>query len=265
MLTLLSIMGVVFWVYVIDYAINDDDDSSDSSDQPVEEIPVDEGDNLLLQGTEGDDTLSGGIGYDILTGDEGNDDLRGGEEDDLILGGQDDDLLQGDSGNDVLHGGDGADTMIGGAGSDILDGTSTLDEDALVASLATAKYFSDLSFNFDNTSPDTDEGDVMEGRGGDDDLYMGSNDSATGGAGEDFFIGGEWIRPGEPAIVEDYDEAEDVIFYQFENGGAVPTITTSVDAVTGDATVYADGDEVIVVINAGPGFNSSNVMLFESA
>src|SRR5690606_41542733 len=57
--------------------------------------------NDLLQGAEGNDTLSGGGGNDILEGGAGNDSLGG------------------DAGNDILEGGAGNDSLSGGADSDV--------------------------------------------------------------------------------------------------------------------------------------------------
>ena len=265
MLIALSILfGVAFWVWVIDEVTSDDDDNTSSSDSETAEVtegvPIDEGDNDLLTGTEGDDTLEGGTGLDLAFGLEGDDSVSGVAEDDLLLGGDDSDLVEGGSGNDILVGGEGADTLIGNSGNDIIDGTSRLDEDALLASAQTAETAEDLNFTFSNT-PDTDAGDSIEGRGGDDVLLMGNNDSVSGGSGEDIFEGGFWITPGQPAIIEDYDAAEDAIIYSYEDGGTEPTITTNVDGTTGDATVYADGDEVMIVLAAGPTFNADNVTL----
>ena len=262
MIAAMSILGVVFWVWAIDALVNDDDDESSAASEEeaeVEEISINEGDNDLLQGLEGDDTLAGDEGEDILFGDEGDDALSGGADDDLLLGGGDDDLVEGGEGDDALFGGEGEDTINGGNGADVIDGTDRLDEDVLVASMQSAETDDDLVFEF-GTEQDTDSGDVIDGGAGEDVIVMGSEDSVTGGADGDLFAGGWWIRPGDPAIVEDYDEDEDLLTYTYE-GTTAPTITTDVDAATGDATVYADGNEVIVVINAGPSFNANHVTL----
>lgn len=261
LISLSILLGVVFWVWVIDEVVNDDDDDKSSD---TEETPIDEEGNDLLLGEEGDETLEGEEGDDVLYGDRGNDVLNGGDGGDLLLGGAGDDELVGGSGEDVLVGGEGADTMTGSSGGDLLDGTSLLDEAALVNSLQTADTADDLDIQYGD-GPDTDEGDSIQGLGGDDVILMGSEDSVSGGAGNDLFSAGTWIRPGEPAIIEDYDAAQDVIAYSYEDSGTEPTITTSVDAATGDATVFADGEEVIVVLNAGPSFDENNILLVASA
>ncbi|WP_421447906.1 calcium-binding protein [Ectopseudomonas khazarica] len=114
------------------------------------------GDNDILNGNSGDDTLEGGVGRDQLFGQDDNDLLIGGSGGDVLNGGLGDDrlyadsqvsiesvrqqtqgsgqqgdwlsgglgedLLVGDVGNDVLLGGGGKDTLFGGAGDDILAG-----------------------------------------------------------------------------------------------------------------------------------------------
>lgn len=265
MIAAMSILGVVFWVWAIDALVNDDDDDNSETTEVEPEgddIPVNEGDNDLLLGLEDDDTLSGDVGEDVLVGNEGDDELSGGADDDLLLGGEGDDLVEGDEGGDVLFGGEGEDTLNGGSGADLIDGTDRLDEDQLIASLQTAETSDDLVIEFAGEQ-DNDTGDVIDAGAGEDIILMGSDDSVTGGADGDLFAGGWWIRPGDPAIVEDYDEDEDLLTYTYE-GTTAPAITTDIDAASGDATVFADGEEVIVVINAGPSFNASNVTLLQA-
>ena len=75
-----------------------------------------------LDGLGGNDTLSGAGGNDTLNGDADNDTLNGGEGNDTLNGGTGTDTLQGNNGDDILDGGDGLDTLFGGAGNDILSG-----------------------------------------------------------------------------------------------------------------------------------------------
>src|SRR5690606_34815031 len=76
----------------------------------------------VLDGTPGDDSISGRGAADVITGLEGDDRLYGQGGDDIIAGGEGDDELYGGSGNDVLYGGAGADTLFGDTGDDVLDG-----------------------------------------------------------------------------------------------------------------------------------------------
>jgi Ca2+-binding RTX toxin-like protein len=71
-----------------------------------------------VNGTDGNDTLTGGAGEDVLVGGAGDDTL------DAQAGA---DMLFGDVGTDVLHGGDGADVLAGGAGDDALYGDGSSD------------------------------------------------------------------------------------------------------------------------------------------
>ncbi|MEQ9726992.1 calcium-binding protein [Pseudomonas sp. WHRI 8822A] len=70
---------------------------------------------MVLQGTSGNDTLTGYASADMISGGAGND---------SIIGGSGNDTLDGGSGNDVIVGGIGDDRLLGGAGNDQLQGGS---------------------------------------------------------------------------------------------------------------------------------------------
>jgi len=75
---------------------------------------------LAMQGTTGNDSITGFASNDIIDGLGGDDTLSGGEGNDTLLGGDGQDQLYGDAGNDTLNGGLGAnDYMSGGEGNDI--------------------------------------------------------------------------------------------------------------------------------------------------
>ncbi|MGR8931549.1 MAG: VCBS domain-containing protein [Gammaproteobacteria bacterium] len=74
----------------------------------------------ILEGTSGNDNLSGGAGDDRIYGYAGNDTLSGGADNDLIRGGAGNDSLSGGTGNDILIDGNGADTFAGGEGDDFI-------------------------------------------------------------------------------------------------------------------------------------------------
>ncbi len=85
----------------------------------------------VMNGGDGDDQLYGKDGKDTLLGGDGDDQLYGEDDNDILLGGDGDDQLYGEDGNDILLGGDGDDqlygedgndTLRGGAGNDSLDG-----------------------------------------------------------------------------------------------------------------------------------------------
>jgi Ca2+-binding RTX toxin-like protein len=79
------------------------------------------GDDVLVGGG-GDDVLDGAAGADMLFGDAGADVLHGGDGPDVLAGGAGDDTLYGDAGADRLWGQDGNDFLVGGAGDDELSG-----------------------------------------------------------------------------------------------------------------------------------------------
>ena len=112
--------------------------------------------NLNLVGTEGPDTLTGGIGNDTIDGLGGDDVLSGGFGADIIFGGTGDDFIFGNEGNDILNGGDGNDTVSGDEGNDTI-----IDDSASV------------------------EGDLLFGGPGDDIILTNGNAHVVGGPGAD--------------------------------------------------------------------------------
>jgi Ca2+-binding RTX toxin-like protein len=77
---------------------------------------------MVLQATDGDDTIYGYENDDVFDGGLGSDTIRGGGGNDTLLGGDGDDYLYGDDGDDNLDGGAGQDILNGGIGDDILRG-----------------------------------------------------------------------------------------------------------------------------------------------
>ena len=75
----------------------------------------------------GNDLLNGSAGNDILSGGNGNDTLNGGEHSDSLSGALGADILNGGQGGDSLNGGFGADILNGGAGGDFLTGARHAD------------------------------------------------------------------------------------------------------------------------------------------
>ncbi|MEO5822334.1 MAG: hypothetical protein ABIT71_17645 [Vicinamibacteraceae bacterium] len=83
----------------------------------------------VLDGGDGNDTITGGGGGEALSGGIGNDILNGGAGADTLIGGPDADTLTGGPGVDPHLGGDGDDTMIWnpGDGSEPVDGEAGVD------------------------------------------------------------------------------------------------------------------------------------------
>ena len=76
------------------------------------------GGNDALLGFAGSDCLFGGSGKDYLSGAAGNDFLSGGPGNDELRGGNGNDDLNGNGGNDVIVGGRGEDQIDAGSGND---------------------------------------------------------------------------------------------------------------------------------------------------
>ena len=95
------------------------------------------GDHVVIGGTEGDDTMVGGIGDDSIWGRAGNDRIEGGDGADHIEGGPGDDIItdlsgpdviEGGSGNDVISSGNEEDVVFGDAGKDFIVNSSEFGE-----------------------------------------------------------------------------------------------------------------------------------------
>ncbi len=74
------------------------------------------------KGTEGDDTISGGLEADKIYSKNGNDFIYGNNGDDEIYSGLGNDYLYGEEGNDYLYGEEGDDILNGGLGDDYTEG-----------------------------------------------------------------------------------------------------------------------------------------------
>jgi len=168
---------------------------------------------LLVQGGDGNDTITGSIGDDLLRGDDGNDLIDGGAGDDTIDGGANHDVLAGGSGNDVITGGLDNDTITGGDGDDVLRGQDG--HDSLTGELGDDSLYGNAGNDVLNGSAGDD---LLEGADGRDKLMGGigadtldggvDDDTLTGQAGNDVIAGrhgNDWI---------DGDSGDDLI-----NGG----------------------------------------------
>lgn len=215
-------------------------------------------DDDVMDGTDGQDTFSGGSGSDLLIGRGGDDALSGGAGTDWLLGLKGDDLLAGGAGADVLIGGAGVDTLIGGAGDDFIEAANVVDETTLVASLDGLENLGDIAFGYALPGP-SDTGDTVDLGPGDDTVVAGSDDSVTGGEGSDEFALGDWIEGDRPVVIEDFDLAEDLISFVHADDQPTPDMTLEADRQTGMTTIKADGHAVAVLRNASPEFSLRNV------
>jgi len=155
------------------------------------------GDHVVIGGTDGDDTIIGGIGDDALWGRDGNDRIEGGDGADQIEGGPGDDIITDLSGPDVIEGGAGCDAISSGNDEDVIFGDAG--QDFIVNSSELGEIFggSGNDFIFDGHHNGHIRGgsgdDWMENLGGGEDLYQGDNGAAAEGGepatkGNDVFI-----------------------------------------------------------------------------
>ncbi len=213
-----------------------DDDPLAEPPQPQILIGTDGPDSLL--GGEADDTLIGAGGDDTLLGGGGNDRLEAGSGHNHLIGGEGDDTLIGGSGSDTLEGGWGDDLLIAGAGDNLLFGGAGQDTLVGVA--------------FDAAGHDVSGANILNGGEGDDVLIAGQGDSLHGGEGADQFVLGDWLAQAPPAVILDYNSAEDQIVLHYDADRiAAPavTVTFAEDDPT-LAHIRLDGHVVAHVVDA---------------
>jgi len=104
---------------------------------PTRVVQYTGGDHVVIGGTEGRDTIIGGIGDDALWGHGGDDRIEGGDGADLIEGGDGDDIItdlggpdviEGGPGNDAIHSGNEEDVLFGDEGNDFIINSSEFGE-----------------------------------------------------------------------------------------------------------------------------------------
>jgi len=210
-----------------------------------------------FNGTEQNDTYSGGPdgeriegngGSDVLRGNGGDDEVLGGEGDDNVSGGDGNDTVDGGGGNDFVQGGTGTDILRGGAGNDRITVNELPESDQIDGGdgIDTLAFFGGgtASINFSIADPS-----VLQ------DLYgatvvnieqlsfrSGSgDDTITGGNFDDFIDGGpgnDTIRGGLGNDSLDGDSGTDTIY----GGGGNDTIRGG-SGGTADVLFGEDGDD----------------------
>ena len=199
-----------------------------------------------INGTNGDDVLSGSSGADEIRGLGGNDVIDGGSGRDTIFGGAGDDELNGGSGADVIRGGSGDDTIDGGSGADEIYGGA--DDDTISGG-------SGADLLYGGTGDDDIDGgngaDRLEGGAGDDSLDGGrGSDVLIGGEGDDELTGGS----GADTFVFSGDFGDDVITDLQNNDtidiSAFSAITSTDSPLLG---IEQQGSNVLITITGGSG------------
>ncbi|WP_037293814.1 calcium-binding protein, partial [Ruminococcus flavefaciens] len=208
----------------------------------------------VIEGTEGDDTITAGDGFNIIRGGEGNDTITGGDNLNFIYGGDGDDTITGGNGVNIIRGEEGNDTITDGTGSSYLDGGEGDDiihagdgNDVIIGGTGADELYGE------------DGNDVIAGNDGNDEIYGGNgddtvyadegNDTVHGGDGNDSLFGGDGNDTLYGDEGDDYLEAgdgEDTLY-----GGAGNDVF-----VGGDGINNMYGDEGDDVFHGGNGINN---------
>lgn len=220
--------------------------------------------NDTIVGLGGDDTLRGQDGDDTITGSADNDNVNGGRGDDLLIGeGGDDyiygdrgnDLIGGDAGDDYLSGNLGADTIVGGTGEDTLRGGAG--DDWIIG-------FVDSTDDEVIDETDVNDPDLLLGNDGEDIIWMGSGDTANGGADADIFLTGTYVDGSAAPVVEDFTPGEDVLAIYIPSD-EVDTAVVEITDVGGDAQVTVNGEVVATLLGVGGTMTVADLGLAEAA
>jgi Ca2+-binding RTX toxin-like protein len=163
-----------------------------------------EGTFVVIVGTSGADSLTGGTGSDTIFGLAGDDTIEGLDEpdridagagNDSVLGGLGGDTIFGGAGDDSIQGEDGFDQIYGEDGNDTIDGGN--DGDALWGYAGNDLIFGGFGADaiYGGEGEDTlfsgADDDVVLGDGGNDSLSAaGGDDDVNGGEGDDSLHGG---------------------------------------------------------------------------
>ncbi len=150
--------------------------------------------NDTIMGGDGDDTIAGLGGNDSIDAGDGDDVVSGDDGDDTIQAGDGDDIVTGNLGNDSILGGDGLDSLSGNEGLDTLNGNSgadTISGDDGVDFILGGGGADLISGGLEGDTIIGNSGsDTMSGDDGADFVDGGnSNDSIAGGEGDDTLNG----------------------------------------------------------------------------
>ena len=283
----IGILVLLFAMVFVFSACFDDDDpvavDSPTTTDPVELVddPCDadgvllgtSGDDAMLPGSFGDDTICALAGKDMADGGGGDDVIYGGEGDDTLDGGIGDDTLKGEAGDDVLYGGEGTDTLYGGDDDDTLDGgpgDDTLDggpgDDTAVyggeGSLSVSANLSDGQADGQASDGfygrDTIRGNVENLKGGIEvDTFTGNGEANTldGGLGDDVLSGGggdDTLIGGGGADVLDGGEGRDTASYPGDTAVVIDLGgLDGAEPMDGLLVINAEGDSVKVAGEEG--------------
>ncbi len=217
---------------------------------------------VIVDGTSGSDTITGGPGDEVINGMDSPDTISGAGGNDTIYGGSGTDRLDGGDGSDWLFGGDNSDDLIGGPGNDTLDGGNGDDAaiyfgNRFTSAVYNPNFTGTLEFNY-YTAVDANGTVTVSGPEGVDALIGierirfadqsipipkagitiagGSIDETfTGGAGDDLLDGGD----GNDVL--DGGPGNDILFGSAGNDTA--SYASAPSAVTVDLTFWAHAQD----------------------
>src|SRR3954451_3874445 len=197
----------------------------------------------VLDGGEGNDTLSSGPNRDILNGGPGNDPLESRGGDDQLDGGPGADTLRGGLQDDDLEGGTGPDTIVGEGGGDTVSYTESAGVTARLGGTTTGNG-SSLDAPGDTIDASVE---ALSGGPGPDQLTGGDGpDTLLGNAGNDNLFGGggnDVLNPGSGVDLVIGDDGQDTVSAAGSDVGT--TIALGVTHGSGTAADLADGGDTV--------------------
>lgn len=118
-----------------------------------------------------------------------------------------------------------------------------------------------IAGSFDGGLSDNDPAaDTLSGADGDDTIFGGNGDLMIGGAGADLFVGGEYVQPGAPVTLDEFEPGEDVLVYGTAEGTSGDLSITYEGADGAEYAIVRDGDRhVVTVRGVGTGFTLDDI------
>lgn len=222
-------------------------------------------------GTDGSDSIRGGVGSDTINGLAGSDFIEGGDGDDVIAGGAD---------SDEIHGGNGDDTAVFTGNSTeyrvtadvMIDGRSYLSvQDARASGTDGTDYlvgvenlrFADGTFTVRDVGTyfiGTSQDELFDVGGGNDTVEAGNgNDTLIGGAGADWLLGGG----GDDLLIADAHDTFllggtgfDTLRFDTTERVALDLANNDIEQVlsgSGGGVIYGAGSTVALTLVGGDG------------